>query len=575
MSSYRSFLALCACAPVVIAQASDETLVVELEITTIAGTSHYLDKGRTSGLVEGDRVTFFPQGGTSASGVIRAVSKSGARVELDPGSPALSVGTRGEARIPARRLAPPVVAPPPVTTPTASVPPVAQPSPDAPQEPQETPKTPAHPPWTHPPETWTSDKPLLAPAFGVKPQDRESRWRGRAWTQLDATFDRERGDRRYVLSRTGADVTLENPFGQGGELRVDANVFHRVDDFDGESESDSELQIDRLTYSFGGTEDAPHRFQFGRFLQHEFPALGLLDGIEWSHRSDDGSRLGASAGWMPEPKAGLDSFEDVQAALFYRHAFDDRERNTLGLALQSTWHDGEQDRNLVVTELETRPHDDVSLRASAWIDLYTSDDTLKGSGAELTELRVDGSWRFAKRSGLGFFASSQRWPELLRDEDELVVDDTIADGHVERVGAHVWHALTDDVRWTLRGDHWSDEDDSGISGETGATWRGLLGAGGDLSGALLYADGSYSSGPGLRLNASKLFGETLASLGYEFFGYEQKDFSGAQETLAQHGLFGTLDLPLGEAWDLLLRGEHRFGDEQDSYALGFLLQTRF
>jgi hypothetical protein len=226
---------------------------LELRVTSATGSAVYVDRGSSGGLAAGDRVEFRLDSGAVASVVVRSVGANGARVELDPDSASPPVGARGEAIVPDDR-------------------PGAQPAPG------EGPRA-----WTHPPETWSADKPLLAPAFGLAPEDRPARWHGRAWTRFDTTLDRE-GDRTYGLAAIGADATLENPFGDDGALRIDVDAFARrsdVEDDDGLYDyDDTRLRVDRLAYDVGGTEDRPHRFVLGRFLQTSFPELGVLDGAE-------------------------------------------------------------------------------------------------------------------------------------------------------------------------------------------------------------------------------------------------------------------------------------------------------
>jgi hypothetical protein len=90
------------------------------------------------------------------------------------------------------------------------------------------------------------------------------------------------------------------------------------------------------------------------------------------------------------------------------------------------------------------------------------------------------------------------------------------------------------------------------------------------------ADGSYSSGPGMRLSADKQWDELHGSFGWSYTEYEEKDFEPLDDSiLAQHILYGTLDWALSESWDLSLRADRRFDDAVDAWSAGFLLSTRF
>jgi hypothetical protein len=562
---------------------AQDKVKVEVRVTSVTNASCYLDKGRAAGLEIGDRVLFYSTSGVGSEGTIRAVSKNSARAEIDPGAPAVELGARGEAFVPATRIekpAPVEPKPAPTTPPSpqqpapkiGEVPPGQVPPPRAP------PRTvPEHPPWQQAPEEWSKDKPLLAPAFGLAPEDREPRLRGRAYVQAQGTRDDSGSTREYFNGNAGFDATLDNPFGDGGSLRMDATLWTRSADadFDDVHTDETRIRLNRLTYELGGTQDDPTRWMFGRFLQREFPQLGVLDGVEWDRRLANGSVLGASAGAMPEPFSDMSSFDDMQAALFYRHAFDESRRNFVGLAYQNTWHDGDQDRNLFVADAAFVPGDRVRLNANALVDWYGSGDEIKDEGFELTELLLSGTWLVTSTSGVGLTYSHRRIPELLRSEFHDYDAPTVRDNELDRVALNGWHMFTPKVRVDARADLWDDHEDSGQTVEAGLSLRNMLWSDGELSAAVFHADGSYSSGPGFRVNASKAFGRTSASLGYTWVDYSQKDFTGEQSELAQQALFGTFDLPLSERCDLSLLGERRFGDEQDAYTLGLMVQWRF
>ncbi|MBL8861656.1 MAG: hypothetical protein JNK02_06550 [Planctomycetes bacterium] len=525
-----------------------EDVRIELSVTSVAGSAVYVDRGTAGGLETGDRVEFRLPNGALATGVVRSAGPNSARIELDPGSLSPRVGATGTATVPDTR-------------------------PGA-QEPRTPAGPPAErPPWTHPPETWSEDRPLLAPAFSVAPEDRAPRWRGRAWLRFDGTFDRER-EREYSLLAVGADATLENPFGDGGSLRIGAEGFARQSDLEGDlfEYDDARLRLDRLVYQVGGTEDRPHRFLVGRFLQDSFPELGVLDGAEWSVRTRGGTVIGASLGYSPEPFADFDSFEDLQAAVSVRQLFASAD---VGLAYQNTWHEGTQDRNLFVLDAGARPTDRLSLRASAWIDVYGGSDTLKDDGVELTEGRLSGTYTADGGHGVSAFVLQRRIPELLRDEFLMRRADDVQNLVVDRAGINAWTRAGRDVRLDARVEGWDAGEDDGWSAEVGGGLDGALGGQSSLYGALSWAQGAYSSGPGARIDARRTFGTTSAGLGWRAAWYEHDDFGGDEDELAQHAVYGSLDLPLWGRCDLSLTADRSFGDGLDAWAAGILLQARF
>lgn len=522
---------------------------LEMRVTSVAGAAVYVDRGISDGLVDGDRVEFRLESGVLATGVVRSATANSARVELDPGSERPPTGARGEARVPDSR-------------PGADVARPAEPKVD-------------HPPWTQPPEAWAKDRPLLAPAFGLPPEARAPNVHGRAWFRFDGSRTDGTGD-TYGLFAVGTDATLENPFGDGGALRLDVEAFSRASDVDGGIDGDdSRLRLDRLSYSVGGTDDRPNQFLVGRFLQDAVPEFGLLDGVEWNRRTRGGTSFGASFGWMPEPSPDRASFEDLQAAVNVRQAFGPGNKAEIGVAWQSTWHRGDADRNLAVVEASVRPTERWTVRATAWVDLYDSSDTIKDEGFELTEARVAATWQANPESGMRAFVAERRIPELLRDEFLARRADDVRNSVLDRVGVGAWTHVTNSTRLDARLDGWRDEEDEGVTGEFGVGFEDLFGDATSLSAAISWADGTYSSGPGGRIQANTAFGTTRASLGWHSSWYAQKDYGGEDDEIAQHAVFGALDLELSSAWDLSFVVDRSFGDGADGWTAGFLVQTRF
>lgn len=514
---------------------------LELRVTSVAGAAVYVDRGESGGLRAGDRVEFRLASGVVATGVVRVVSAHGARVELDPASERPTAGARGAALVPDDR---------PRAEPLA---------------------------WSGAEGDWPAGQPLLAPATRLAAEDRPARWRGRAWLRFDGTLDAA-GERTYGLVALGTDATLENAFGSGGTLRADVEVYARqadVADDDGLHDYDqTRLRVDRLAYDSGERLDRAQRVQAGRFQQAGFPELGLLDGVEWSARTRNGTTFGASFGFMPEPFADRSSFDDLQAAVWARHVFGADARHALGLAYQNTWHAGRADRNLFLVEAASRPSERLALRATAWIDLYGPSDEIKDDGFELTEARVSATWTAPDGAGWNAFVAERRIPELLRDEFLARRAEDVAQHVLDRAGVGLWTRAGRDVRLDARLDGWRDEEDAGWSAEAGATLDGALGASSALTGAVSWADGTYSSGPGVRLQARRGFGAATLGLGWHSTWYEQKAFAG-DDAFDQHAAFFSVDAPLSDALDLSIAVDRTFGDDVDGWSAGILWQARF
>jgi hypothetical protein len=546
---------------------AQELVRIESRVVSVSGDSIYLDRGRQAGVAPDDRVVLYPPGSATVDAVVRDVSKSTSRAELSPGSGAVPVGTRAEILVPKERL-------------EAKEKP-ANPEPATPPSPSGVgPAPPQHPPWTHPPENWVQDSPLLAQAFssssGGRAADREPQFSGRVYWQMNDTLDRQNGQRQYLFGSLGSDLHLEHPFGRAGSFDFQTDVFHNAAILpDAPDDSSTTLSVRRLSYFEGGTPDDPTRWEVGRFLQHEFPELGTVDGVDWSRRTQSGSRFGANVGGMPDPFIGMHDSQDSQASLYGRWVADRSGRLALGGAYQNTWHEGKQDRNLFLGTLDYVPRPGFSLRSAVWVDYYGAGDTIKSHGFELTELQTQAFWSFMKSGGFGISLSHRRIPELLRDEFPITSTDLIKHGKYDRVGVNGWHALGEHTRLSARADLWQDQSDNGLRGEVGMAWRDLLYRRGEVGVAVFTVDGSFSSGEGLRLSASKTFDRAFGTLAYELATFDQPGFAGTQSTLAHHDLFGSLDLDLGKKWSLSILGDKRFGDQQDAYTLGLLLQLRF
>lgn len=514
-------------------------LRIEARVTARVTDGFFIDAGSDDGLQPGDTGFAFPPGRARVPFEIRSVSRTVARAEPSVPGAIVTVDTRVELVIPANRLVPEGDGLP----------------------------------WSATPEEWDTERPLLAPATSVPPDEREQRLFGRLYTSFDTSFDREGEDREYGLGRLGGDLRLENPFGRGGTLEFDAEIWQRSADLGSSSDEDvTRLRVDRLSYRTGGTRTRPDGLQLGRFLQGGFSEFGLLDGAEFMRRTEAGNVWGASLGMMPVNDAELSTGDDLQTAVFFRHMALEADEAEWGVGYQKTWHRGHPDRDLVVGDAQWRPSSDWSLSASAWVDVYTSGDEFKSSGAELTDLRANANWRASADGGVNLSVSRTRFPELERAE--LTLTPELADDTVTRAGLGVWRNVTEAVRLSGRYDRWGDDDDDGDGGELRVGVRDVLYSAGEVALALFATEGSFSSLEGVRLQANRLTSSGYFDLTWELAEHAQDGFFGSQSELVQQALRLAWDTNLG-AWDLSLSGEQRFGDEQDSYSLGFFLQRRF
>jgi hypothetical protein len=534
---------------------------IDVIVTASSGGSVYLDKGRVDGIAEGDLVLLYSTGAGSFEAFVRRVSKSSSRVELPPLAPTMSVSDRGEIFVPLTRLELLEEEEQEVLT----------------AEEEAARAVPDHPEWTAVPQEWDGETPLLAAAWNRTPDEKPTRLRGRVYFLGQKTWDDEYGSNEFTTARLGTEVFIENPFKKGGEIHLDAEFNLRRTKIEDADDSTSKLgRLERFSYSWGGNRQEQSFYEVGRFLQNEFPELGLLDGAEYIYRSDSGSHIGASMGAMPEPFRSLKSGDDFQVAVFYRAESDDPEDIVLGVAYQNTWHKGHNDRNLIIGTLDWSPNEQMSVYGSAWVDYYGGSDDVKSDGLELTELRLNSIYRVNQDTGFGAHVSHTRWPELLRNELEGATIEEILDNKTTRVGVSGWHRLADDVRMDARADYWQDQDDTGGSGDIRVAFRDILFDKGEVAIAFFTTRGSYTDGHGIRLSANRSIGDsTFATLSWENARYERTTLSSGSDKLDQQTLRASIDMVLGAMSNISLYAEKRSGDSQDSKNLGVYFQQRF
>ena len=519
---------------------------VEAHVSSVSvGTGQiYIDKGLDAGLRVDDPITFYLDTGLTADGRVRSVTRTSARIELLPGSVEPGIGGRAEIMVPGERLKP-----------------LAEGE---------------HQPWEAQNPSWDPNRPLLAPAFGTTPEERPGVTTGQIYTRFSGTFDQQSGGNSYLLASLGIDMRRTNPFGKGGEFAFSAEYFHRVNQVAGQPDDvTDDFSVRRLSYRIGGEEDNPTRWEFGRFLQHEFPELGLLDGVEWSQKTATGSVYGASFGAMPEPFPTMPKDDDVQAAVYYRWAADRERKFTWGNVYENTWHKGAQDRNLFISTVDWIASRVFSLHATAWIDYYGPGDTVKPDGFELTEFSGSGSWRTSERSSVNINVSSRKYPEMMRTEFVSMTPDQLLNDHIERIGGGWNGMIGTNTRASVRADFWQDQSDTGATYDASIGWKDLLWDRGELTLMGNYADGTYSSGPGGRITATKGWDSAFGTLAYSFTNYDQKSFDGTAATVANQSIFASVDFTLGKSWDLSIYADDRFGDQLDTWDVGLSLQLRF
>ena len=544
-------------APVMMAQQSPQTVVVQVHVTSVSGRDVYLDLGRTAGLAPGQTVRLYPSGTAEVQALIRTVSATSCRAELVPGAIAPTVGSRGEVEVPK---------PKPSASPQGS---------GSSSQPSTSRPVPAHPPWQRQVDPLRPDQPLLVPTFGQKPDDRPATLDGRVF--LSSQYSRDDGGDRansYWLTRMGFAGEANNAMGYGERTRFAGEVNDRRASVPGEvDDGDSRLRIDQLSTSFGTERWSPYGAEVGRFLSQHLPEIGLVDGAEGVMRYGNGVRIGGGLGAYPVPYPDRQSGDDVGIHAFIDYTSDERRTFAAAAGVQKTWHLGAADRDLLLFRVESHPAEGVTLFGSAKVDWYTGGDDRKSGGFQVTEFFGQARWDGVDK-GAGLSLSHFAWPDLLRGEYKNLPDELVRDGKVDRLSPSLWFRVHQDVRLSGRFDIWQDQDASGTAFELGVDWNNIAARGTSLTAQVFRTDGGAQSGPGLRLLARRQIGEVFVNAGYRWYGYDVEGLLAGPESYTRQSIDVGASWMVGEC-DLNLQLEHWFGDQENAYAIALYAQWRF
>jgi len=551
----------------------EEFVVVELRVTSTRPRVAIVDRGTIDGLMPRDRVVFRPRDGVPFEGTVLRIEERIASVELDDPAFVPQPGTRGEVRVPKSRLdalrvarATPNDAATNDKTPNDTARGDATPNAPAPPE---------HPPWQRGEDDWTPDEPLLAKVRPLRPAERESRATGRVYSFFDYAHSTE-GDRTDSFARLGTDVTWENPFGNGGDLHFDGELNSRSTKVpDDDDESTSRLRLDRLSYAWGGNRFQADRFELGRFLQHEAPEFGVLDGFQWGRRLGSGNTVGASIGYMPEPNGRNSSGDDFQVATYYRFVADESEMLSLLAGFQKTFHHMDADRDLFVAKVLYLPPTGWNFSGTAWIDWYDATDHAKGSGLEVTQAYVSTGRRFDGGSSIRFTYTHMAFPEIERNEFLPVTNEQLANDRADRVTAFGRQALGRDVALFGRVGLWSDEDDDGTDAEMGFDVDDFVVRGLDVEAAGFGVDSRFERTVGWRAGLGSTTSHGVWRAGYDFTLNDIDGFTNDNDSVPQHRVRASWETHMDSGFSIALYADLLMFDRERSVLAGLFLERSF
>jgi hypothetical protein len=428
-----------------------------------------------------------------------------------------------------------------------------------------------HPPWPNRDESFSPDMPLLSQVKPLRPEERRMQLRGRFYT-IGNLIQTNEDDFANSFIRAGTDLQYLNPFGKGGELRFDGEFNYKTEQDD---EAGLDLLIQRLSYFQGGTRFSETRWEAGRFLQHGMPEFGVLDGFEWTHRSEGGDQFGASAGFMPQPDDDYESFADFQLAAYYLWVADLREELTIGAGYQKTVHRGEFDRDLLVAKLRYLPSDNWYLNGTVWVDFYSSSDNVKGPGAEVTQAVGSVGRRWDDGGGLDLSYRRQLFPELERNEFNPILAEDLADNRYDRLTLSGWGPVADGQRLHGQVGGWDDEEGSGGFAEIGIDLQNHFLDRDRLDITLFGSRGQFTDGGGARFSYGRYTENGRWDIFYEITEYHQLDFPNDRDDILQHRFRASRSFYTDTGSSLSFDVGATLWDSEWSWSIGFYVQKSF
>jgi hypothetical protein len=524
---------------------------VALRITTVRADGRVqVDRGTRDRVMVGDRIVLFPPDGRTRVGGVVEVDERTALVELSGTGPALPAGSKGEVLVPRNRQRP------------------AQPQPDA-RQPEAQPQ--AQQP--QPDEMWRPGMALLAGVKPVQPEERATTVAGRAYVIGDLTHTL--GNNANSFLRAGTDLSVDNPGGaDGGTFRFhgEYNVSTEVSYHRG-----ADLRFYDVSYALGGTRYNPWRFQVGRFLQNGMPELGIVDGVEVSYRTEGGDRFGGTIGWLPLLDDDMQSGEDAAVSFYYLWTPDISERLVWGFALEKTWHNGKQDRDLAVIKTRCTPPEGFDYGGALWLDFYNhAQDNLKTETVGFTRTNFYATRHWQQEGGVLLDYTHEEYPELLRKELwQTLLQQQIRDAHHDWLSLQGWLDRTDGGRVHARIAGWADEQKQGGSGELGIEAHEVLmpGSHADLTGFV--TQGLDNLAAGGRISYGHTSGTGRWDLFYELATVHYAGFPSDRSDILQHRGALTVSNELGAGWDMTLDGGFAVWEGNSTFTLAVYLQKFF
>lgn len=371
----------------------------------------------------------------------------------------------------------------------------------------------------------------------------------------------------YSMTRVGSSGSVERIGGSLWSFEWSGNVRYRDGDAYIRHPEYQEANLDLYEAALQHPFDEGGFLRLGRFLPHELPGIGYVDGVQSEMVQSEHVRLGAVAGLKPGRRDLDASTDEPLFAGYTTIEAGTRERGYYSgtVGLMGSLYDGATDRLALLVDQRAGFGPDLTLYSTAAIDFDVGAAQTR-NGTRLTRLDLYGVSKLTSAVTLRGGVDHWERPDHLAERELLVVDDDrFFDDGYWRYWVGSGQRLTKSLRVSEE-IAFIDSD----NGEDGARWRiGVTQTGlfsrpdASVTATVYNLLGDAVDGYGGRVSGylplldRKLFVQPSAGFRMLQTDPEDDDF-----TLSYLSL--RLDGRISKRWTLLGGATYSFGDEVDT-----------
>ncbi len=168
---------------------------------------------------------------------------------------------------------------------------------------------------------------------------------GRIWFNQDLQVDSNDGLRDYSISRLGTRGSVERLKGSLWSINWYNQLSYRDGDVLENSDGFNQLRFDLYRLSIQKRYPDDSLLRFGRFLPHELPQVGYLDGTQGEKVLMEGLRLGSFLGFKPDRDRLSPSIKEPLIIPYLRiHSESDSHELSSTTGVLSSLYEGKVDR---------------------------------------------------------------------------------------------------------------------------------------------------------------------------------------------------------------------------------------